>query len=540
MHNAIRFTSLILLSICSTISLTGQGISDDFEGNSDIDWLADDCNINTQFSNPFNNDNNPSNTVLRYGDIGGLYANTRFDIEGNFDLSEGHLFSLKVYVPSGSITGSQPNQISLKLQNSNISLPWTTQTEIIKPLELDQWQTITFNFTNDDYINNNDNSPEPSNRGDLNRVVIQLNGEGNTDFVLAYIDDFNYTGELGSGNNPTNSIYNELVWSDEFDSPGAIDSEKWFHQTELPNGSSWFNGEVQHYTDRTINSFVEDGALTILAKRETFTDQGYTKEFTSARLNSKFAFTYGRVVVRAILPEGVGTWPAIWMLGKNISEDGGFWAEEYGTTSWPACGEIDIMEHWGNNQNYVQSAMHTPSSFGATENHGGLFDDDVSENYHTYMVEWLPTEMRFSIDGNVYYTYAPSQLNADTWPFDADQYILLNTAIQQSISPNFTESPFVIDYVRVYQESTLSVQDNKKENLITLYPNPSKNFFSLTAPQSMIGAKATVYSSLGVAIDTFYLMGSNIQKDISDYAKGTYIVVVENNESSEVLRFVKY
>jgi hypothetical protein len=147
--------------------------------------------------------------------------------------------------------------------------------------------------------------------------------------------------------------------------------------------------------------------------------------------------------------------------------------------------------------------------------------------------------MRFSLDGNLYYTYAPDVLNADTWPFDADQYILLNTAIQEFISPSFTESPFVIDYVRVYQESTLSVNDKKKENLISLYPNPSKDFFRLAAPQSMLGAKATVYSSLGVVVDTFYLMDQNFQKDISEYAMGTYIVVIENNDLREVLRFVK-
>lgn len=539
MYKTFRIILLILLSFSSVAYSFGQALSDDFEVANEMNWVSDDCNVNTQFSNPFNDGVNPSSTVMRYGDVGGLYANVRFDIDGNFDLIEGHMFSVKVYIPSGSITGNQPNQISLKLQNSGLNLPWTTQTEIIKTLELDQWQTISFDFSEDDYINTNDNSPEPMERGDLNRLVLQLNAEANSDFVLAYIDDFTYSGGLGNGDNPTNSIYNELVWSDEFDTPGPIDSDKWFHQTQLPNGNSWYNGEVQHYTDSEVNSSVSDGALTILAKRETFTDQGHTKEFTSARLNSKFAFTYGRVAVRAILPEGIGTWPAIWMLGKNVSENGGYWAEEFGNTSWPECGETDIMEHWGNNQNYVQSAMHTPSSFGATENHGGLTDTDVSINFHTYMVEWFPTEMQFSIDGNVYYTYAPDILNADTWPFDADQYLLLNIAIQQSIDPNFTESPMIIDYVRVYQESTLSVNDKKAENLITLYPNPSQDYFKLSAPQSMLGAKATVYSSLGVVIDTFILTASNIENDISDYAKGTYIIVIESTDKNEVHRFVK-
>ena len=137
----------------------------------------------------------------------------------------------------------------------------------------------------------------------------------------------------------------ELVWSDEFDGTGAIDSDKWFHQTLLPNGNSWFNGELQHYTNRTDNSYLADGYLHIVAKKESFTDQGRTKSYTSARLNSKYAFTYGRVEISAKLPTGRGTWPAIWTLGQNITENGGYWTSTNGTTGWPACDEVDIMQH---------------------------------------------------------------------------------------------------------------------------------------------------------------------------------------------------
>ena len=136
----------------------------------------------------------------------------------------------------------------------------------------------------------------------------------------------------------------ELVWSDEFDGNGSIDSGNWFHQTQLPLGGSWYNGEIQHYTDRIDNSYVSNGTLKIVAKEETYTDQGYTKEYTSARLNSKYAFTYGKVEIRAKLPEGIGTWPALWMLGKNIDEPGAYWETQgYGTTPWTACGEVDII-----------------------------------------------------------------------------------------------------------------------------------------------------------------------------------------------------
>lgn len=242
-----------------------------------------------------------------------------------------------------------------------------------------------------------------------------------------------------------------LIWSDEFETDGAIDDSKWFHQTKLPSGGSWFNGEKQHYTNRLENASVSNGTLKITAKKESFTDQGYTKEYTSARLNSKYAFTYGKIKVRAKLPTGAGTWPAIWTLGKNIQETGGYWSEDFGTTPWPACGEIDIMEHWGTNQNFVQSAMHTPSSYGGTVNHGGQTISTASTDFHIYEMDWNADRIIFSVDGNVHYTYNPSTKNTSTWPYDLEQYFLLNIAIQSSITPGFSESSMEVDYVRVYE-----------------------------------------------------------------------------------------
>jgi beta-glucanase (GH16 family) len=251
----------------------------------------------------------------------------------------------------------------------------------------------------------------------------------------------------------SSASYPYLIWADEFNGDGSVNTNKWHHQTQLPNGNSWYNGELQHYTDRVENTYLEGGALHIKAIAESFTDQGQTKQYTSARLNSKFAFTYGRVEVRAKLPQGAGTWPAIWMLGKNIAEPGGYWYDAFGEVAWPACGEIDIMEHWGTNPNYVSSAIHTPSSFGGTVNVGGTNLSDVFNTYHTYEMEWSPEGIAFSIDGNPLYTYAPPQQNDATWPFDNEQYLLLNVAINGDITPAFSESEMVIDYVRVYGES---------------------------------------------------------------------------------------
>lgn len=259
-------------------------------------------------------------------------------------------------------------------------------------------------------------------------------------------------------------IYSDLVWSDEFDTNGAINATKWHHQTQIPAGGSWYNGEQQHYTNLLSNSFVENGMLKIVAKREVFNNQGVTKQFTSARLNSKFAFTYGRVDIRAKVPTNQGTWPALWLLGKNITEPGGFFAATHGTTSWPACGEIDIMEHGitpSQPAGYVQSALHTPSSFGNTVNHGGTIANNLGNSFHVYSMNWSPNQITFLLDGVAFYTYNPTVKNASTWPFIADQYLLLNIAmggVAGNIPSNFNQATMEIDYVRVYQNITPDMQ----------------------------------------------------------------------------------
>jgi len=247
--------------------------------------------------------------------------------------------------------------------------------------------------------------------------------------------------------------FNTLVWADEFDGEGAINSENWFHQTQLPPGGNWWGGLIQHYTDREDNSYVSDGLLNLVAKKETFEDQGEVKQYTSARLNSKFAFTYGRVEVKAKLPEGVGTWPAIWMLNKNINEDGAYWDNQgFGTVNWPNCGEIDILEHWGKNQDYVSSALHNASSYGyKVINVGGQKIEGASKKFHIYSLEWSEDKIVFCVDGVEHFQYEPSIKNADTWPYDSDYYFLLNIAIEPDIDPEFTESAMQIDYIRVFQ-----------------------------------------------------------------------------------------
>ena len=182
-----------------------------------------------------------------------------------------------------------------------------------------------------------------------------------------------------------------------------VDDTKWFHQTYPANGGQgWFNNEEQHYTDRLDNSYVSDGTLKIKAIKETYSNPqtGSSQNYTSARLNSKFAFTYGKVEVRAKLPSELGTWPAIWTLGQNISEQGAYWQTQgYGTAGWPACGEIDIMEQ-DSNKSITSGAFHfgpdyTQHQF--TTDHISV--TDTENTLHVYSMIWTDEGISLMVDG---------------------------------------------------------------------------------------------------------------------------------------------
>ena len=326
-------------------------------------------------------------------------------------------------------------------------------------------------------------------------------------------------------------IYSNLVWADEFDGNGAIDATKWHHQTIGPNGGRWFNNELQHYTNSTDNSFVDGGNLNIVAKKENLTQDGVALNYTSARLNSKYAFTYGRVDVRAKLPFGNGTWPAIWTLGKNISEPGAYWQEQgFGTTGWPACGEIDIMEHGLHATNDVSCALHTPSSSGNTQNTATKTLSNVAENFHVYSMNWSPDQITFMIDDVAYYTYNPSIKNSSTWPFDLDQFLLLNIAMggfSGTPDTDFTETSMVIDYVRVYQNSSLSVDDEFTDKF-SIYPNPTADFIAIKTNENI--DKVALYSTLGQLL--INRDNPTKQIDIKNLKTGLYILKIYSGNKS--------
>jgi beta-glucanase (GH16 family) len=242
----------------------------------------------------------------------------------------------------------------------------------------------------------------------------------------------------------------KLVWSDEFSAAGLPDASKWAYDT-WRNREGWFNGELQYYAAaRLQNSRVDKGVLSITAIKERLSgaaDFG-NQDYSSARLitQGKFSFTYGFVEVRAKLPCGLGTWPALWTLGLPAD-------------AWPANGEIDILEQRGfaaDDKTRVLGTLHMPAHFAG----GGLSQSaavpDACTGFHKYQLNWSAGQIQIGVDGVVYNTYTkPAGATAGNWPFDAPQFILLNLAMGGSLGGTvpaaFSSDTLQVDYVRVYQ-----------------------------------------------------------------------------------------
>jgi beta-glucanase (GH16 family) len=238
----------------------------------------------------------------------------------------------------------------------------------------------------------------------------------------------------------------KLIWSDEFDTSGLPDPEKWDFDTS-GNAYGWGNNESQYYTAFNLkNAAVENGQLHIRALKERAGD----KDFTSARLRTKGRgdWKYGRYEIRARLPYGRGIWPAIWMLPTE-------W--RYG--KWPESGEIDIMEFVGYHPDSVFLTVHTSLYNGmiGTQKSKGVHLPDASESFHTYALEWDSLHCKWYIDDVLYFTYANPQTNFKEWPFDQEFHLLLNVAVggnwggKYGIDTAIFPQEMVVDYVRVYQ-----------------------------------------------------------------------------------------
>ncbi len=236
----------------------------------------------------------------------------------------------------------------------------------------------------------------------------------------------------------------KLKWQDEFNYSGLPDSSKWNYDV---GGHGWGNNELQYYTAKdTLNAVVNNGSLKITARKQTKENRNYT----SARLQTKnkAEFKYGKIEIRAKLPAGRGTWPAIWMLGKNIDEK-----------KWPDCGEIDIMEHVGYEKDSIFGTIHTTSynHMKGTQKVRSVFIADPYTNFHVYSIEWTPEKIDFMMDGVVYNHIVNEHLSEKEWPFDQPFFLILNLAVggnwagKMGVDENIFPAILFVDYVRIYQ-----------------------------------------------------------------------------------------
>lgn len=232
------------------------------------------------------------------------------------------------------------------------------------------------------------------------------------------------------------------VWQDNFDGSGPADATKWTFET---GGSGWGNNELQNYTSGA-NSTVSGGNLVITAKKETLGGNNYTSSRMITR--GKGDWLYGRFEVRAKLPKGRGTWPAIWMLSSDNTYGG-----------WPASGEIDIMEHVGYDPNRVHCSIHT-SAYNHTRNTqktSSKVIPDATDAFHVYRVDWTPYAVRGFIDGVQYFEFVNNNTDFTAWPFNKKFFLILNVAVggnwggAQGVDDSVFPAAMTVDYVRVYK-----------------------------------------------------------------------------------------
>jgi beta-glucanase (GH16 family) len=233
-----------------------------------------------------------------------------------------------------------------------------------------------------------------------------------------------------------------LVWADEFEG-NSLDMNAWTYETGRGNWG-WGNNELQYYQDGTKNAVVADGKLTITAKKEA----AGTAEYTSARIKTqgKKAFTFGRVDIRARLPKGQGVWPALWMLGSNITQVG-----------WPACGEIDIMELVGHKPNEIFGTAHWGNSAPSTylSKVSRLSAGDYSDSFNVFSIIWSENKIEWFMNDVRYHIVTPANTGG-IYPFNKEHFFIFNVAIGGTWPGNpdaTTRLPqsMEVDYIRVFQ-----------------------------------------------------------------------------------------
>ncbi len=341
----------------------------------------------------------------------------------------------------------------------------------------------------------------------------------------------------------------ELIWSDEFETD-TLDQDNWSYQygTAASEGlTGWGNNELQYYTDREENIFIEDDKLHIVAKPEIYGGM----DFTSARIRSKNKadFRYGRFEARAKLPKGQGLWPAIWMMPTD---------DVYG--GWPKSGEIDIMELVGHEPDVVHGTVHYGPDWPDNRHTGGRYELDegtFNDGFHTFAIEWIPERIRWFVDDQFFFQVTPDNLSPHRWPFDQYFHFIMNVAVGgdwPGRPDGTTEFPqeMVIDYVRVYKQADATSAEEHDElpdrtRLNQNYPNPfnpaTRISFELEQDQQV---QLEVFDMLGRPVATlangqFSAGLHTVTMNAGELTSGKYIyrLQTENRTLSRSMMLVK-
>lgn len=374
-------------------------------------------------------------------------------------------------------SGDTPAPVTPGLRIQNASMVRTTSTGTIHfNIALDRTTTVPVSVdyslqdgtatTPRDYVNASGTITIPANQSSA-EVAVQIKGDptdtrqdnlvftvnlsnpksctlgsNSAQGTIVTEDGLNFVTDNTGFSTPSTYAGMNLVWNEDFSSP--LNTSNWNY--EIGNGSGgWGNNELEYYTNSTKNVFVSNGNLIIEARKESIGGFNYS----SGRLTTqnKKTFTYGRVDIRAKLPRGKGIWPALWMLGSNITSVG-----------WPACGEIDIMEHLGHETNKSYGYLHYRNSAGTQGSKGTsytLSGGNYYEQFHVFSMEWKLDEVKLYVDNNLLVTLNKSEVGS-TYPFNAPQFFILNVAVGGNWpgSPDATTTfpqRMIVDYIRVFQ-----------------------------------------------------------------------------------------
>ncbi len=449
-----------------------------------IDFESSVPTFNTFGGNTYEDTDNPSqtgiNTSSRVGKIvksntnamGGIFV----DLPSAINFSHSNTFTIKIYSPKiGAI-------IKFKIEDNNSG----EQIEIDKTTSIaNQWEELSFTFTG--AVSNT-----------YERITLFFDFNTNIPNTY-YFDDIRLSGSGSTGSGEVGRCVN-LVWSDEFDVDGIPNSSRWAYDVGdgcniHPDLCGWGNQEEQYYTKRPENVRVANGKLIIEAKKENFGGRRYTSTRIVSR--NKGDWLYGRIEVKAKLPKGKGTWPAIWMLPTDNTYGG-----------WPHSGEIDIMEHVGFDLNKVHASLHTSNcntNASACGQSTSRFVLGAVDDFHVYAIEWTKDDIRFFVDDLHYFTFFNRNQGFAQWPFDQRFHLIMNIAIggtwggQQGIDDSMLPQTMEVDYVRVYEfgasvelNGETFVQSNQVGVVYTATKVANANYqWSLPAGASIISGQGT-------------------------------------------------